>query len=235
MAFSGGAVMGFSVVGLGVLGISLLFLLYTGIFESGNPQADLMRVVTVLTGFSFGASSIALFARVGGGIYTKAADVGADLVGKVEQDLPEDDPRNAAVVAATTTFANASNKTDIVDTAVNAGSFKTLAAALQAAGLVDALKALFGLWESLARQVFFGTYTDAVHGFHDLQWIAPNRGLCRQHHRVGKIHYRVCHIRNFRTRRRRHIDHALKHLRCRDHCSSESSHRKSDRTRRRCW
>ena len=99
VAFSGGAVMGFSVVGLGVLGISLLFLLYTGIFESGNPQTDLLRVVTVLTGFSFGASSIALFARVGGGIYTKAADVGADLVGKVEAGIPEDDPRNPAVIA----------------------------------------------------------------------------------------------------------------------------------------
>ena len=99
VAFSGGAVMGFSVVGLGVLGLSLLFLLYTAIFDSGNPQADLMRVVTVLTGFSFGASSIALFARVGGGIYTKAADVGADLVGKVEAGIPEDDPRNPAVIA----------------------------------------------------------------------------------------------------------------------------------------
>ncbi|MGB5344437.1 MAG: sodium-translocating pyrophosphatase, partial [Thermoanaerobaculia bacterium] len=99
IAFSGGAVMGFSVVGLGVLGLSLLFLLYTAIFDSGNPQADLMRVVTVLTGFSFGASSIALFARVGGGIYTKAADVGADLVGKVEAGIPEDDPRNPAVIA----------------------------------------------------------------------------------------------------------------------------------------
>ena len=99
VAFSGGAVMGFSVVGLGVLGLSILFLLYVKVFESGDPQADLLRVVTVLTGFSFGASSIALFARVGGGIYTKAADVGADLVGKVEAGIPEDDPRNPAVIA----------------------------------------------------------------------------------------------------------------------------------------
>ena len=99
VAFSGGAVMGFSVVGLGVLGISVLFLIYTRIFDSGAAQDDLMRIVTVLTGFSFGASSIALFARVGGGIYTKAADVGADLVGKVEAGIPEDDPRNPAVIA----------------------------------------------------------------------------------------------------------------------------------------
>ena len=99
VAFSGGAVMGFSVVGLGVLGLSLLFIVYTRMFDSGNPQADLLKVVTVLTGFSFGASSIALFARVGGGIYTKAADVGADLVGKVEAGIPEDDPRNPAVIA----------------------------------------------------------------------------------------------------------------------------------------
>jgi K(+)-stimulated pyrophosphate-energized sodium pump len=99
VAFSGGAVMGFSVVGLGVLGLSVLYLVYGGLFDTGSPQADLLRVVTVLTGFSFGASSIALFARVGGGIYTKAADVGADLVGKVEAGIPEDDPRNPAVIA----------------------------------------------------------------------------------------------------------------------------------------
>jgi K(+)-stimulated pyrophosphate-energized sodium pump len=99
VAFSGGSVMGFSVVGLGVLGISILFLLYLSRFDSGSPQADLRTVITVLTGFSFGASSIALFARVGGGIYTKAADVGADLVGKVEAGIPEDDPRNPAVIA----------------------------------------------------------------------------------------------------------------------------------------
>jgi K(+)-stimulated pyrophosphate-energized sodium pump len=99
VAFSGGAVMGFSVVGLGVLGLSLLYLLYWNLFAGTDPNFTLHRVVTVLAGFSFGASSIALFARVGGGIYTKAADVGADLVGKVEAGIPEDDPRNPAVIA----------------------------------------------------------------------------------------------------------------------------------------
>ncbi len=86
IAFSGGAVMGMSVVGLGLLGIGLIYIL-----TKGNTN--------VLFGFSLGASSIALFARVGGGIYTKAADVGADLVGKVENNIPEDDPRNPAVIA----------------------------------------------------------------------------------------------------------------------------------------
>lgn len=90
IAFSGGAVMGLSVVGLGVLGVSLIFL----ILIKDNPDR-----VNILTGFSLGASSIALFARVGGGIYTKAADVGADLVGKVEAGIPEDDPRNPATIA----------------------------------------------------------------------------------------------------------------------------------------
>lgn len=99
IAFSGGAVMGFSVVGLGVIGLGVLYLLYSALFATGDAQADLTRIVTVLAGFSFGASSIALFARVGGGIYTKAADVGADLVGKVEAGIPEDDPRNPAVIA----------------------------------------------------------------------------------------------------------------------------------------
>ncbi|MEA2063041.1 MAG: sodium-translocating pyrophosphatase [Gemmatimonadota bacterium] len=101
-AFSGGSVMGMSVVGLAVLGLSTLFIIYmkTLGLGLGSEQARLTDVVLpVLSGFSLGASSIALFARVGGGIYTKAADVGADLVGKVEAGIPEDDPRNPAVIA----------------------------------------------------------------------------------------------------------------------------------------
>ena len=95
VAFSGGTVMGMSVVGLGVIGLGGLYILYT----TGLFVGDIYTTMNVLTGFSMGASSIALFARVGGGIYTKAADVGADLVGKVESGLPEDDPRNPAVIA----------------------------------------------------------------------------------------------------------------------------------------
>ncbi len=98
VAFAGGAVMGLGVVGLGVLGLGSLFLLYSNMFGTQDIDA-VTRVITVLTGFSFGASSIALFARVGGGIYTKAADVGADLVGKVEAGIPEDHPLNPATIA----------------------------------------------------------------------------------------------------------------------------------------
>jgi K(+)-stimulated pyrophosphate-energized sodium pump len=93
VAFSGGLVMGLSVVGLGVLGLSVLFIAYSGM------GWDTIRVINVISGFSLGASSIALFARVGGGIYTKAADVGADLAGKVYEGIPEDDPRNPATIA----------------------------------------------------------------------------------------------------------------------------------------
>ncbi len=93
VAFAGGSVMGMGVVGLGVLGLGVLFLAYS------NMGWDINKVITVITGFSFGASSIALFARVGGGIYTKAADVGADLVGKVEAGIPEDHPLNPATIA----------------------------------------------------------------------------------------------------------------------------------------
>ena len=88
--------MGLGVVGLGVLGLSSLFALYQNIWPGTE---NLTTVLNVLTGFSMGASSIALFARVGGGIYTKAADVGADLVGKVEAGIPEDHPLNPATIA----------------------------------------------------------------------------------------------------------------------------------------
>ena len=98
VAFSGGSVMGLSVAGLGVMGLSLLFILYDQRIASDDPD-HLVHVMTIMAGFSLGASSIALFARVGGGIYTKAADVGADLVGKVEAGIPEDDPRNPATIA----------------------------------------------------------------------------------------------------------------------------------------
>ncbi len=98
VAFTGGSVMGMGVVGIGVLGLSVLFIIYAKIFGV-DSQAGLNQVITVITGFSFGASSIALFARVGGGIYTKAADVGADLVGKVEAGIPEDHPLNPATIA----------------------------------------------------------------------------------------------------------------------------------------
>jgi len=94
IAFSGGSVMGMGVVGLGVLGLSSLFIIYNDIFSN-----DTDTVIKVISGFSLGASSIALFARVGGGIYTKAADVGADLVGKVEAGIPEDHPLNPATIA----------------------------------------------------------------------------------------------------------------------------------------
>ncbi|MCH2490500.1 MAG: sodium-translocating pyrophosphatase [Flavobacteriales bacterium] len=101
VSFGGGTVMGLGVAGLAVLGLSLFFLFFLGQFitEGGDFYNDMTIVLEALAGFSLGAESIALFARVGGGIYTKAADVGADLVGKVEAGIPEDDPRNPATIA----------------------------------------------------------------------------------------------------------------------------------------
>jgi len=101
LSFTGGTVMGLGVAGLAVLGLSIFFLLFLKMFVSGqgNFYDEMTIVLEALAGFSLGAESIALFARVGGGIYTKAADVGADLVGKVEAGIPEDDPRNPATIA----------------------------------------------------------------------------------------------------------------------------------------
>ena len=97
IAFTGGSVMGLSVVGLGVIGLGCLFYLYINMY--GSDSMSIGKVLNIISGFSLGASSIALFARVGGGIYTKAADVGADLVGKVEAGIPEDHPLNPATIA----------------------------------------------------------------------------------------------------------------------------------------
>jgi K(+)-stimulated pyrophosphate-energized sodium pump len=99
VSFTGGAVMGLGVSGLAVLGLGGLFLILKHFFSPDGDAEGMLRTIEVLTGFSLGAESIALFARVGGGIYTKAADVGADLVGKVEAGIPEDDPRNTATIA----------------------------------------------------------------------------------------------------------------------------------------
>ena len=101
VSFAGGSVMGMGVAGLAVLGLGSLFILFYYMFADGHGanSMEMERALEVLTGFSLGAESIALFARVGGGIYTKAADVGADLVGKVEAGIPEDDPRNPATIA----------------------------------------------------------------------------------------------------------------------------------------
>lgn len=101
VSFGGGTVMGLGVAGLAVLGLSIFFLLFINMFigKGGSFYNEMTVVLEALAGFSLGAESIALFARVGGGIYTKAADVGADLVGKVEAGIPEDDPRNPATIA----------------------------------------------------------------------------------------------------------------------------------------
>ncbi|HEX6181232.1 MAG TPA: sodium-translocating pyrophosphatase [Chitinophagaceae bacterium] len=101
VSFTGGSVMGLGVAGLAVLGLGGLFILLKAIFapDAAVNSEEMVKTIEVLTGFSLGAESIALFARVGGGIYTKAADVGADLVGKVEAGIPEDDPRNPATIA----------------------------------------------------------------------------------------------------------------------------------------
>merc|ERR1719464_1382905 len=99
VAFTGGSVAGFTVVGLGMLGLPLALFCLTLGYPDYSQKQKLVFAADTLAGFGFGASSIALFSRVAGGIFTKAADIGADLVGKVEMDIPEDDPHNPAVIA----------------------------------------------------------------------------------------------------------------------------------------
>src|SRR5690606_38860530 len=102
VSFTGGSVMGIGVASFAVLGLGSIFIVFYNLFIGDSSEVNglaMERVLEVLAGFSLGAESIALFARVGGGIYTKAADVGADLVGKVEAGIPEDDPRNPATIA----------------------------------------------------------------------------------------------------------------------------------------
>ncbi|MEZ4671227.1 MAG: sodium-translocating pyrophosphatase [Anaerolineae bacterium] len=99
VAFASGTVMGTMVVGLALLGVSVLYLILTRVVYASGSEADVRAAASALAGFGFGGTSVAIFARVGGGIFTKAADVGADLVGKTEANIPEDDPRNPAVIA----------------------------------------------------------------------------------------------------------------------------------------
>ena len=141
VAFASGTVMGTTVVALALLGVSLLFLLFTS-------QLPMREAVSALAGFGFGGTSIAIFARVGGGIYTKAADVGADLVGKTEAGIPEDDPRNPAVIA--------DNVGDNVGDVAGMGSdlFESYASSIIAAITLATLGAGLAPEKTLAGQVF---------------------------------------------------------------------------------
>ncbi|NLG34701.1 MAG: sodium-translocating pyrophosphatase, partial [Lentisphaerae bacterium] len=140
VAFSGGAVMGMSVVGLGLTGLTLTFLVLRARYGM-ELEAMTASILPILAGFSMGASSIALFARVGGGIYTKAADVGADLVGKVEAGIPEDDPRNPAVIA--------DNVGDNVGDVAGMGAdlFESYVGAIVAAMVLGATITVGGSWD----------------------------------------------------------------------------------------
>ena len=137
-AFTAGTVMGFSLVGLGLLALLFTIVVFEVFFESSfDSQSETLLLFECIAGYGLGGSSIALFGRVGGGIYTKAADVGADLVGKVEKDIPEDDPRNPAVIVDNV----GDNVGDIAG--MGADLFGSLAEATCAAMVISAQSSLF--------------------------------------------------------------------------------------------
>ncbi len=151
VSFTGGTVMGLGVAGLAILGLGGLFIVFLRVFHVMEPNSEQMRTaIEVLTGFSLGAESIALFARVGGGIYTKAADVGADLVGKVEAGIPEDDVRNPATIA--------DNVGD------NVGDVAGMGADLFGS-YVATILATMVLGQEIVVEKLNGIYTDHLNGF----------------------------------------------------------------------
>jgi K(+)-stimulated pyrophosphate-energized sodium pump len=165
LAFKGGSVLSFGIVGIGVLGIMSVFTLFGGLDAATAPT-----VVNEIIGFSFGASTVALFARVGGGIFTKAADIGADLVGKVEEHMPEDDARNPGVIA--------DNVGDNVGDVAGMGAdlFESYVGAIIATMILGAVL------PSL----------QSAPGIANLQWVFASSGYCWSRHHSRHMHNIYC-------------------------------------------